>query len=215
MVTKDFNLPIAPKKNMWSLSEKECLFLDLTIFFSTPIFELYKMVVGKDLTDAQCRVRASAILTSLDGKDYLSSRRLQLQSHFYPDLAGTEIKKGADGFSQGFNERVIEEIEKAVNNPSSTVHFDAIKLAFSKIQKEIEQSEIVEPPKRYLPISCRDCAYKEWIETNCEVLCFKCRYRKYATDHGITYKFTEMIDHSLKNGSEDDDEVMQVNPRKK
>ena len=88
-----FKLPAQPTNRVWSLSPKEMLFLDMTIFFGHTHSELYRMAVKNDMTDTQCRTRASALVTSLDGQDYLRVRTAQLQEYYWPESEKETGKK--------------------------------------------------------------------------------------------------------------------------
>lgn len=193
-----FKLPAQPSNRVWSLSPKEMLFLDMTIFFSHTHSELYRMAVKNDMTDTQCRTRASALVTSLDGQDYLRVRTAQLQEYYWPEAEKEAGKKrGRDGFSEDFVPNIIKKLETIINNPNDPNYFDAIKVGLTKAMKDIASDDLVRPPERYLPESCSSCRYKNFIEKQCVDECKICRYRQFANDNGVEYTYQNQLDMSL------------------
>lgn len=193
-----FKLPAQPVNRVWSLSPKEMLFLDMTIFFSHTHSELYRMAVKNDMTDTQCRTRASALVTSLDGQDYLRVRTAQLQEYYWPEAEKEAGKKrGRDGFSEDFVPNIIKKLETIINNPNDPNYFDAIKVGLTKAMKDIASDDLVRPPERYLPESCSSCRYKNFIEKQCVDECKICRYRQFSNDNGVEYTYQNQLDMSL------------------
>ena len=193
-----FKLPAQPTNRVWSLSPKEMLFLDMTIFFGHTHSELYRMAVKNDMTDTQCRTRASALVTSLDGQDYLRVRTAQLQEYYWPESEKeTGKKRGRDGFSEDFVPNIIKKLETIINNPDDPNYFDAIKVGLTKAMKDIASEDLVRPPERYLPESCSSCRYKNFVEKQCIDECKVCRYRQFANDNGIEYTYQNQLDMSL------------------
>lgn len=205
MAIRNFKLPPAIKKKMWSLTDKECLFLDMTLVFPLSYADLYKMALGKDITDAQCRTRASGVVTSADGKEYLEMRIHQLSEFFFPEKKNIK-QKGADGFSEGYAESIIEVLERESLDPNSPIRVDALKMAITKIQKDIAATNSADPPKRYLPVTCSECAYNQWINTNCEILCGRCKNRNFAIANGLELSYQEMLEPEVKLISDEKDE---------
>lgn len=192
MAKRDFKLPTPIRKKLWALTAQECVFLDMTLILPMANSDIYKLVLGHTLTDTQCRARASALVTSLDGKDYLETRQNQISEWFFPEKHGKSARN-ADGFSEGFAQQVIETIEREAGNPGSPIYIDAIKIAFKKVEKDLSTTNSVDPPKRYLPVTCSECAYNHWINTNCEILCKRCKYRDFGMANGLILSYQEMI----------------------
>ena len=204
MAIRNFKLPPAIKKKMWSLTDKECLFLDMTLVFPLSYADLYKMVLGKDITDAQCRTRSSAVVTSADGKEYLEMRIHQLSEFFFPEKKNIK-QRGADGFSEGFANDVIEILEREALDPNSAIRVEALKMAITKIQKDLAATSSADPPKRYLPVTCSECAYNQWINANCEILCGRCKNRNFAIANGLELSYQEMLEPEVKLISDEKD----------
>ena len=193
-----FKLPAQPSNRVWSLSPKEMLFLDMTMFFSLTHSELYRIAVKNDMTDTQCRTRASALVTSLDGQDYLRIRTAQLQEYYWPEAEREKDKKrGRDGFYEDFVPNIIKKLETIINNPDDPNYFDAIKVGLTKAMKDIASEELVRPPERYLPETCSSCRYKNFIEKQCVDECKICRYRQFANDNDVVYTYQNLLDMSL------------------
>lgn len=196
MLIKDFHLPAPISNRIWSLTEKDKFFLDLTMIHKKPHGDLYRLVVADPgITDAQCRSRASGLVTSMDGADYIKSRGLQLTEYFYPDLKPKDGKKiGADGFSEGFQQKAIQELERIAGNPNDPNFFDAIKVVMAKLSKDLLERGSMAPPQRYLPEMCSACRYKAFCEGEAEDECKICKYKKFANDNGIEYNYKDQLE---------------------
>lgn len=195
---RPFRLPEATTKKMWGLTQKEQLFLDMTMIFSFQHFELYRMVLAKDITDVAARAKASALVTSSDGRDYISIRTQQLMDFFYPKLdtdkkdTPEEVEDPGTVYKR-LEGKVLNKLDTMLNDPNNEAHFDAIKLVMQKLSKDMDSDEQFEPPRRYLPVTCSECAYKQWIDTNAEVLCLKCKFREYGIANGLNLEFQKMF----------------------
>lgn len=195
MIIKDFHLPTAVSNPIWSLTDKQKFFLDMTLVHKVPHSELYRMVVDVDnLTYAQCRSRAAALVTSMDGVDYLKARGIQLTNYFYPHAGSDKNKKiGADGFSEGFQQKAIAELERIAGNPSDPNFFDAIKVVMAKLSKDLLERGSMLPPQRYLPEMCSTCRYKVFCEKETEDECTRCKYRDFANDNDVFYDYKNQL----------------------
>lgn len=112
--------------------------------------------------------RSMATLRSEDGKRYMKQRREQLMEHFFGEKAIEEDSVDFDINSENFKEKAIGLMMKALEDESSEVHFDAVKLAFSKVIKDLEDKKVREdPPMRYLPETCNSCRYRKFVEEEC------------------------------------------------
>ena len=163
--------------------------------------ELYRSVMGMpELTATQSKTRCSALLTSMDGADYLALRRTQLANHFFGDRITKKAPKERDehGFSKNFNQSVIEKMEAILEDSKSEAYIDALKLAFNKVSKEISTGGMVDPPMRYLPENCTDCRYKNFVETEMAYdECKICRYRDFAHKNDVFFSHQHQLDISL------------------
>lgn len=191
---KIFKLPPAPSNKMWALTEREKVFLDLTLFLTIPYAEIYRMAINKDITETAAKTKASALATSMDGKDYIDVRSKQLEEFFYPsDQAENEDGKTTETKLRTLEGKVVRMLEGMLDDPTNEAHFDAIKLVMQKVSKDLESGDGEEPPKRYLPVRCGECAYKNWIHSNCEIKCHQCKYREFGIKNGLQLEFEEMF----------------------
>lgn len=51
-----------------------------------------------------------------------------------------------------------------------------------------------EQPRRYLPESCSQCAYRQFCEENTEDMCPHCKYFQFGEDNGIHFDKENMLD---------------------
>ena len=57
-----------------------------------------------------------------------------------------------------------------------------------------QEEEKVELPRRYLPVQCGSCAYRQFCEDNTEDMCPHCKYLQECERHGIHFAKTDMLD---------------------
>ena len=58
----------------------------------------------------------------------------------------------------------------------------------------LDQEEVVEElPRRYLPVVCSDCAYRQFCEENTEDMCNFCKYHQYGEENGIHFDKENML----------------------
>lgn len=56
-----------------------------------------------------------------------------------------------------------------------------------------DEEEVIEAPRRYLPTMCSECRYKAFCEQECEDLCERCKFKKYANENGVHYEIKEQL----------------------
>lgn len=56
-----------------------------------------------------------------------------------------------------------------------------------------DKEDVIEAPRRYLPTMCSECRYKAFCEQECEDLCERCKFKKYANENGVHYETKEQL----------------------
>lgn len=199
-----------PATNEGTLTAEDMLLCDIFILSNLEFWEAYKLVFGETtvykgkvtVKTTQAIKRQAEIYSSRSElREYLEKRSKQLAALVAadgPSISPNKLKEVAKsedgtGFSAGFASNVIRKIEEAVDEPTSPIHFDAIKLAATKVMKDLEVKDNFEPPVRYLPETCSNCRCKKFCEDNCEDLCKLCRYREFAESQGVHYEDNDML----------------------
>jgi len=194
---KPLVLPTPPANTLWTLTKRDKMFLDLTLLYSIPNVECYQMIFGEKFTKTKARQLSSAVYTSMDGADYLSKRRKQIEDYFWPEKEEEgDVPKNSDGFSKNFVPDVIKKMETIIKNPNDPNYFDAMKIALQKVLKDMDVNKSVEGPKRYLPVvPCEKCRYRLFIEKEVEDECEICKYKAYGEKHGLHYDYKTQLDY--------------------
>lgn len=114
---------------------------------------------------------------------------------FAPELSLEERKAKAKEKLTEFSMSLIQNIDQA-KDPEMVM-----KLADKTGLLEIDE-KAPEEPRRYLPVSCGQCAYRQFCEENTEDMCIFCKYHHECEQHGIHFAKEEMLDIQMKNEDE-------------
>lgn len=106
---------------------------------------------------------------------------------FAPELSLEERKAKAKEKLTEFSMSLIQNINQA-KDPEMVM-----KLADKTGLLEIDE-KAPEEPRRYLPVSCGQCAYRQFCEENTEDMCIFCKYHHECEQHGIHFDKEEMLD---------------------
>jgi len=158
-------------RDYFDFMDSEYLFLDFTLILDIPAFQCYQLAFPNVKgTPTQIKARARELMNMPSAKEYLEVRGKQLEKHYFSTDADTEAVS-----------KVVEEVKALPENWKDVLYSNAwrmveegqmeaksVELLFKKALTEIEVGEVVELPRRYLPTTCSDCRYRQWIESNCE-----------------------------------------------
>lgn len=107
-----------------------------------------------------------------DAKDYIEAYTTTLESVLHPkptqkiEKSAEERKKAKE---DALNKLVDYVTDKALGiDMANEDERDQILKFADKIGLLGEAEEHVEVPRRYLPVSCSECAYRKFVEDNCE-----------------------------------------------
>ena len=114
---------------------------------------------------------------------------------FAPELSLEERKAKAKEKLPEFSMSLIQNIDQA-KDPEMVM-----KLADKTGLLEIDE-KAPEEPRRYLPVSCGQCAYRQFCEENTEDMCIFCKYHHECEQHGIHFDKEEMLDIQIKTEDE-------------
>ena len=178
-------LPSRPNKPIWSLGEKEKMFLDITLFDFDEPWRLFQLIFLPNASTYKCKSECSALLNSMDAKDYISERIKQIDSIFFPKQ-GDEM---AEKLPDNINEIILNQAWKTVK-ASGFKDSKEWEVFLTKVVKDMNTESAMEPPRRYLAETCSSCRYKLFCEEAVEDECPLCKYKEFALEHGC-----EEFDH--------------------
>ena len=90
--------------------------------------------------------------------------------------------------------KFVEFIMSLIDNIEQAKDPESILKMADKIGMFGDDSSRVEEPRRYLPVPCGQCAYRQFCEDNTEDMCPHCKYLQECESHGIHFAKQEMLD---------------------
>lgn len=156
--------------------------------------EVYRKFIRPDLQTSKAALDklAKAFFADKEVRKYLSDYEETINALFEPKEKPKPAKTLTE---EEMKERIIKGIDKlkefALNQADVIATLDepgeVIKL-WKSLGLFGDEEDVVEAPRRYLPTMCSECRYKAFCEQECEDLCERCKFKKYANENGIYYK---------------------------
>lgn len=166
-------IPLRPKNFSTSLSQPEQAALTWYVLSDATKKEAFITFARPDMLDTKAKAAIDSYVTQFFAQkaaiDYIEAYKATLDEFIHPkpkpvekDTVSLEEKK-----SKALTKLVEYVLAEADNidtaeDPKSILDF-ANKIGLFDANEEIE-----EQPRRYLPVTCTDCAYKKFVEENCE-----------------------------------------------
>lgn len=170
-----------------SLSEADFEMLDAFILSPLKFSDVWLKYKGIKGTKTHARAVANEFYSLHDVQSYLEKRKRQLLGWMSPQ----PTKEGGK-VSKEITKDDIDEIKflmvQAAKDTNNVAHFDALKAVFSKVADTMKLGDDIEPPRRYLPVTCSICPYKIFVEKEAVDMCKLCKYKHFANDNGIVYE---------------------------
>lgn len=156
--------------------------------------EVYRKFIRPDLQTSKAALDklAKAFFAEKEVRKYLSDYEETINALFEPKEKPKPAKTLTE---EEMKERIVKGIDKL-----KEFAFDQADIIDTleepgeviKLWKSLglfgDEEEVVEAPRRYLPTMCSECRYKVFCEQECEDLCERCKFKKYANENGIYYK---------------------------
>jgi hypothetical protein len=187
--------PPRPSKPIWTLGEKEKMFLDMTLFDFDEAWKIFQLVFMPNATAYKCKTECNNLLGSMDAKDYLTERVRQVDEIFFPKQGDDTAEKIPDNI----NEIILNQAWKRVK-AGGFKDSEEWKVFLTKVVKDMNTDSVMEPPRRYLAETCSACRYKVFCEGEVEDECPLCKYKEYALEHGC-----EEYDHKTQLNKKEDE----------
>ena len=181
--------PKAKKRPDSALSDMDVCMLEVYLFTNLKFWEVWSLFKGIETTN-RSKQQASAFLSTFDAQNYIQDRVKQINDFITPAKPEVQPEKQEEGegvITEGDVTYVGKLIMQYAKDPSSDLHFDAIKMIAPKIIDFLKNMTGQKPPERYLPETCSHCRFKRAIEEQCDDDCDLCKYKLYANEHGVEY----------------------------
>lgn len=183
------------------MTTREMDFCDMHILLNKTPDEIFVATHGSAYSKSECMRKSRDLMAEPRIKRYIEERQIQLNKWYFSgngNIEGSDSTpskpKTIDEVINSNSQRVLEEVDMILQNRNDPNFSDVLKLYLQKQLKDIEMDRTAEPPRRYLPERCDSCNYKNWIETNCEPLCSKCKYKKFGEENGLHLTYQNQIE---------------------
>lgn len=167
------------------ITQPDALMLDMYILTNMKWIDVWMLFKGQVGTKVTNRDKANQYLGLHDTKIYLEERCKQLKE-CVSKKPSKKVEQSDDITKDDFK-RILRILVDHAKDETDPLHIDALKALVSKATKFLDAEEEQEPPRRYMPETCRTCRYKKFCEQECEDECDKCKYKEYANEHGVVY----------------------------
>lgn len=161
--------------------------------------EVYRKFIRPDLQTSKAALDkiAKAFFADKEVQKYLSDYEATINALFEPKEKPKPAKTLTE---EEMKERIMKGIDKL-----KEFAFDQADIIDTleepgeviKLWKSLglfgDEEEVVEAPRRYLPAMCSECRYKAFCEQECEDLCERCKFKKYANENGVHYETKEQL----------------------
>lgn len=179
---KPKTLTLAPMSNTnWHFSELEKLCLDLSILIPKPREDIYMFVVDRKCTPTHAKALSRQLFADLDADDYIAARQRWIDEEWFGVKNRIQPKpvRLTKEERQELAELMMDKFLKSPDVTDPTMLKRALDFALDKVEENRE-----ERARLYVPLKCTICSYREFCETNGEIVCPKCRYKQFARENG-------------------------------
>lgn len=160
--------------------------------------EVYRKFIRPDLQTSKAALDklAKAFFAEKEVRKYLSDYEETINALFEPKEKPklVENKELTEDDKQSAIRAVAHQvIDLARRAGAEDVDIELVIKLMDKLQWLDDKDAAVEPPRRYLAVSCGECRYKAFCEEHCDDLCAVCKYKLYANENGVHYETKEQL----------------------
>ncbi len=185
-------IPLRPVEGVFNLSQEE---MDCLTYMALTGCSRKKAFLSLARPDLMISGSKPAIedtikqfFASKPAKDYIEAYTATLEEFLHPKPV--EQAKPSGSIEERKARAKTKLVEFAMNLSNNIDQADDPEFVLKIADKAglLDSDEQVEElPRRYLPVSCSNCAYRAFIEENTEWQCPKCRYYQFGEENGIHF----------------------------
>lgn len=204
MAGKGF-IPIRPSGKFPDLQQDEMSCLTWMVLSGCTRREAFLTFCRPDMAQSKAKMAVDEMMKQFyarqDVRDYLEAYSETLSKFIGGER---KAKQATDGQSMDerrstARQKVVEFALAMADNIDSADDPEAVMKICDKIGL-LDSIETDEAPRRYLPVTCGQCKYREFCEENAEDMCPKCRALKVAEEHGFRYDPTTLLENDGEEG---------------
>lgn len=189
-------IPLRPL-GKWNLPTSHQDALSWYVLSKEPQTEVYRKFIRPDLQTSKAALDKLAKMFFADKQVqlYMESYERELDAILNPEKPEKKPERElTEADKQGAIRAVANQVvDLARRAGTEDVDIELVIKLMDKLQWLDDKEAAVEPPKRYLAITCSECRYKTFIEKECDDICEICKYKQYANENGVQYKSEEQL----------------------
>lgn len=193
-------IPMRPKGVIFDLLPEEMDGLSYYVLSGCSRESAFLKFVRPDFIGSKAptavKAAVSQFFASKNAKDYMEAYKKTIEDLTNP----TQVKEVPAGNMEQrkakAKTKLVEFAMTLANNIEEADDPEAVLKIADKIGLLDQDEEVIEKPRRYLPVSCETCSYRAFCEQDCEDLCERCRAKDFAVDHGFEYKKQTLMESS-------------------
>lgn len=191
-------IPMSPEGFSTPLNRGEQLALNWYVLSGCSRMEAYLLFARPDMAQSKAKSVVEATVRQFfarkEVRDYIDAYTDTIQ------LATGVKKKPVSVTSAPLEDRRAEAKRKVIDfalqladNIQDASDPESVMKICDKIGL-LDSIEVDELPRRYLPVSCSACAYRQFCEDNTEDMCQYCKALRIAINHGFVYDPATLLD---------------------
>lgn len=185
-------IPLHPP-GKWDLPTSHQDALSWYVISREPQAEVYRKFIRPDLQTSKAALDklAKQFFSDRQVLKYLEQYEKELDALLNPAKPAKKPERELTEADKQSAIRAVanQVIDLARRAGAEDVDIELVIKLMDKLQWLDDKEAAVEPPKRYLAVSCSlECRYKAFCEQECEDLCEICKYKQYANENGVYYK---------------------------
>lgn len=202
-------IPLRPEGySVTGLTQEEQTALTWLIVSGCPRKDAVLTFVRPDMLDSKAKAAVEDYIRQFfarrEVRDYMEAYQKTIQDFLNPakEIKPFEPDKPLEERKALSKQKLIEFTMSVVENIDKAKDPEAVMKMADKVGLMDANEDAPEEPRRYLPVRCGSCAYRQFCEENAEDMCPHCKYMQKCEEHGIHFDKQDMLDISIQTEDE-------------
>ena len=165
-------IPLRPENFVSPLNQDEQTALTWLVISSCPQKEAFLTFVRPDMIASKAKSAVDNYIKQFfarkDVREYIDAYQKTLDEILHPKPAKQKGTESMDERKARAKTKLIEFAMSLADNIEMADDPEFVLKIADKCNLLDSDEEVVEAPRRYLPVSCGECAYRKFVEENCE-----------------------------------------------
>jgi len=164
-----------PKQGKFELKQEEMLGLNWYVLSGCTREDAFLKFVRPDFlgSKAQAAIKAAVqqFFATKEVQDYLDAYKKTINDLINPTQQKVDKSTGTlEERMARSKEKLVEFAMQLADNIEQAEDPESVLKIADKIGLLDQEEQVEEQPRRYLPVSCGECAYRKFVEENCDVV---------------------------------------------